>query len=159
MRGLRFPIALLLAVLATGPALYFLSGTGAKAAGDAVKVELGDFTVKAPQTVPAGRVTFETKNTGKVEHELLIVRTDLAPDKIPLGLEGPSLKIAGKLVLGKQHTHEAQLKRGLRSGPAHIQPTQTRRDTVTLTPGTYVMLCNLSGHYEAGQATRLEVTA
>ena len=154
----RLPLALLLAVLVSGPAAYFLSGTGAEAAADTVAVELGDYSVTAPAKIAAGRVTFETVNTGRVEHELLIVRTDLAPDALPLGLEGPALTVAGKLVLGKPHTHKGYEKRGLRAGPAHIQPTQTRRDTVTLAPGRYVMLCNLRGHYEAGQHAALVVT-
>jgi uncharacterized cupredoxin-like copper-binding protein len=32
-----------------------------------------------------------------------------------------------------------------------IKPGQTKKVTLTLKPGKYVLLCNLAGHYKAGQ--------
>jgi uncharacterized cupredoxin-like copper-binding protein len=35
---------------------------------------------------------------------------------------------------------------------------QSGRTTVRLTPGTYVLFCNVTGHYAAGQHTTFSVT-
>lgn len=149
-------LAVMAAIFAV--AFFTLQSDSTAGANGAVRVELAEFTIKAPATIAAGRVTLDAVNTGKIEHELLIVRTDLAPDKLPLGLEGPALKLAGDLVLGKQHAHQSAYSTKLSDGRnRHILAGETRRDTVDLTPGDYVLLCNLPGHYEAGQSTSLRV--
>ena len=126
------------------------------ATGKAVSVRLDEGALVPDRTtVRPGRVTFETANEGRTEHELIIVRTDLAPDALPMGLAGPAVKLAGEVVLGTPHSHDAHDQKRARS--RHIPPGGTRRETVSLEPGNYVLLCTLPGHYESGQRAALKV--
>lgn len=149
-------ILVLLLVIAAAGGLLAAGGSDAKAAR-ALGVSLAEWTLEADRkTVPAGAVTITTRNAGRLEHELSIVRTDLPADKLPQGLEGVSYKLAGKLYLGKQHEHESLDRGTLVNG--HIRPGGARRDVVRLDPGRYVLLCNIPGHYGSGQRTVLRVT-
>src|SRR4051794_29073639 len=59
----------------------------AGAGGDiqAVDVRLGEFSVTlARATLTPGVKTLRVANTGKVQHELLVFRSDLAPSAYPL---------------------------------------------------------------------------
>ena len=156
MRAPRLTSYLVVLALLVGGAALVLR-PDAQAAPGGLKVALSEWRIDVPPTVPAGRVTFEAANTGRVEHELLVLRTDNPSDELPLGLDGPSLTVGADLVLGKPHSHQGT-GGGLRPEPRHIRPGETRRDTVTLEPGNYVLLCNLPGHYEAGQRAALRVT-
>jgi uncharacterized cupredoxin-like copper-binding protein len=121
-----------------------------------VGVTLAEGSLKpAVSSVRPGRVTFDTRNTGRLEHELLVVKTDLAPGKLPLGLEGPAVTLAGEVVLGVPHTHGTHEAK--RAASRHVQPGSARRETVVLEPGKYVLLCSLPGHYESGQRAALTV--
>ncbi len=148
-----------LAVLA---AVVLLAVLGVRSAGGAdapvVRVDLAEGRLAPDRaSVPAGKVTFDSRNTGRSQHELIVVKTDLAPDKIPLGLEGPSLKLAGRVVLGVPHVHTAhQVARTLGTS-RHVLPGSSRRETVRLAAGRYVLLCTLPGHYESGQRAGLVV--
>jgi uncharacterized cupredoxin-like copper-binding protein len=149
MRWLLVPIALIAGLVTLA------LPSGGEAGAPAVAVRLAEYTVAVDKTeVNAGTVRFETVNEGKIEHELLVLKTDTPADKLPLGLEGPALKLSGELILGTPHRHE-DLADQLRS--RHIQPGRARRDTVELAPGRYVLLCNLPGHYESGQRAALVV--
>lgn len=122
-----------------------------------VRVALAEGSlVPSTESVPAGKVTFDVVNDGKVEHELIVVRTSLAPDALPMGLEGPAVRLAGPVVLGTPHTHGAHSKR---VNYRHVAPGRSRRETIVLEPGNYVLLCSLPGHYESGQRARLVVRA
>jgi uncharacterized cupredoxin-like copper-binding protein len=150
MRWLLFPLALVVGLVALA------RPDGGEAGDRPVRISLSEYRIAPEQTeLRAGKVRFETVNEGRIEHELLILQTDLEPEKIPLGLEGPALKLAGTLVLGTPHEHGDIVDGLLRR--RHIQPGRARRDSVTLTAGNYVLLCNLPGHYEAGQRARLVV--
>lgn len=147
--------ALVLAILALVPLVAALGGGGNASASRDVSVTLADTSIEVDRAViPAGRVKLDTRNAGSVDHELVIVRTDKPADKLPIGLEGVSYKLSGKLILGRPHSH-SEHERGLTSG--HIRPDGRRRDAITLTPGKYVLLCNLPGHYAAGQRASLTV--
>lgn len=141
-------------VLAAGIAVA--SSTGRPAEDRTVVATMDEYTLVADDTaVPAGTVTFETRNEGAVEHELLVVRTDLEPEKLPLGLEGPAVDLAGEVVLGKAHSHHAPDG----TGPGrHVAAGRSRAESVVLEPGRYVLLCSLPGHYQAGQRAALVVT-
>lgn len=137
---------LLLAIVA----IALAGGGGAEAAGRTVGVTLDEWALTPDRvTVPAGRVTFETRNAGALEHELLVVRTELPAEKV----RDP--RFAGVYVLGRPHDHFAKLQ-GLRS--SHIEPGRARVDAVDLEPGNYVLLCSLPKHLERGQVAELRVT-
>lgn len=123
------------AALAVGVAL---SAGGTSAAK--ITVSLKEFKiVGAPLTVKAGTVTFRAKNIGKVVHELLVVKSTAAPGKLPVK--------AGKAVVVKPLVKLLNVAPGKTSAAV----------TVKLTPGKYILLCNIPGHYLAGQYAALVV--
>ena len=147
---MRFTILVLAVIVA---AVVVSAATGSP--GSRVRVTLEERSLRPDaQSVAAGRVTFETVNRGTQEHELLVVRTDLPAGDLPMGLEGPALELAGDVVLGAPHSHHALDRR---SAARHVAPGGTRRETVELSPGRYVLLCSLPGHYAAGQRASLLV--
>jgi uncharacterized cupredoxin-like copper-binding protein len=88
-------------------------------------------------------VTFEVNNapdTG-LAHELVMLKTDLAADKLPVA-DG--------------QVPESQFKKmGEVEG---IDPGKNRRLILKLVPGRYVLVCNQPGHYSMGMHTSLLVT-
>lgn len=90
---------------------------------------------------PTAAVTkLVVQNTGTITHDIKLARTDLAPDALPKN--GADVD-EGKLdVIAKK----TDLK---------------RRDRVTLDvklqPGSYVLFCNVSGHYQLGMRTGVTV--
>lgn len=100
-----------------------------------VTVTVDEWTVKPSQaSVPAGQVTFAVKNTGKLTHEVAILRTDLAHDKIPVRDTDPT-KVQEPGMIG--------MIEGVDAG-------QTKQALFDLTPGSYVLVCNEASHYQAG---------
>ncbi len=127
-RGLRFvlPAALLVAAFAAVTA-------EAVTVGKSVSVKLNEFNVlPAKQGAPKGKVTFVVKNTGKVEHEFVVLKT---------------AKPAGSLT---SHGGEAS-EAGNVGEIASVKPGEVKKLTLKLQAGHYSLLCNLPGHYKAGQ--------
>ena len=56
--------------------------TAGSAAGHIAASEK-DFAITVPATASAGSTTFDVTNTGTVAHEFIVVKTDLAADKLP----------------------------------------------------------------------------
>ena len=95
--------------------------------------------IPSRNVVPAGKVTFVVSNIGKLEHEMVVVRTSRAPGALP--------------VRGKK-AEEA----GSRGEVEEFRPPLADRLTLTLPPGKYVLICNLTdhgGHYKHGMFARL----
>jgi uncharacterized cupredoxin-like copper-binding protein len=110
-------------------------GSGA-ASARTVNVTLGEMFVRPSRsTITAGKVTFAAKNVGMLEHELMIERA-------PIKMDGP----------GRPNEEAAM---GMIDDMGHLG---TGKMTLKLTPGTYVLFCNVSGHYAAGQHTTFTVT-
>lgn len=119
-----------------------------------IPITLTEWEIEVPSgPIPAGRVVLDERNAGKVDHDLLLVRTDRAPDDLPRGLSGPVPGAAGEVVFGEIHTHDHDAG----ETEDHLSPGSSRRRTVDLDPGSYVLICPLQGHYEAGQAASFEV--
>lgn len=153
---MRFSLLVFFAAIAGIAFAVVPGGSDGRAPGVVgVKLAEGSLTPDV-RTVRAGRVTFDTVNAGRAEHELLVVRTDLAPEKLPMGLEGPAVKLAGDVVLGVPHSHSVH--DNARAAVRHVKPGLSRRETIVLAPGRYVLLCSLPGHYESGQRAGLTVT-
>ena len=120
--------AALLAVSALAVPLALAAG------GTTVSVRLKEFTLSSkPTSVMAGKVTFSVTNTGKLEHEVVVLRTTVAPGKLPVNA---SNRVSEKTSVGEAGS---------------VKPGQTKKVTLTLKPGKYVLLCNVAGHYKAGQ--------
>ncbi|MFL9896629.1 cupredoxin domain-containing protein [Paraburkholderia fungorum] len=93
--------------------------------------------------VKAGTVTFEVSNapdTG-LKHELVVLKTDLAADKLPVK---------------NGRVSESQFKK--MGEVEDIDPGKNKRLTLKLAPGHYVLICNQPGHYSMGLHTSLLVT-
>ena len=127
MRKLIVGVALL-AVAAVVVPLALAAG------GGSVAVQLKEFKVTPkPTTVKAGRVTFTVKNTGSLTHELVVLKTNVPAAKLPVG--------ANSRVSERTSVGEA----------GDVQPGKTKKVTLALKPGKYVLVCNIAGHYKAGQ--------
>jgi uncharacterized cupredoxin-like copper-binding protein len=90
-------------------------------------------------TVPAGaEMTITLRNSGGLEHNFAIVK---------LGEEIPMTFIP------EQHSGIILMETGI------VEPGQTSTDTLTAptTPGEYVVVCTVAGHYPSMQG-RLKVT-
>jgi len=101
-----------------------------------IPVELGEMYVQpSARTIPAGKVRFDVRNVGAVEHELIVARK-------PLMMEGPGVPM-----------HEQGL--GMTE---HMGPGAREQLRVNMKPGKYQLFCNVPGHYAAGQSTTFTVT-
>ena len=120
--------------------------------GQGVSVELGGRVVTGqPRTyfvepdtscAPSGSVTFNVHNAGAIPHEFIVYRTDLAADALTVDLAAAVLEpsdIAGNI------------------DQAQLGPGQSASVTVDLDPGSYVLLCNITTHYELGMRTAFTV--
>ncbi|MBI4260161.1 MAG: hypothetical protein HY658_06305 [Actinobacteria bacterium] len=96
--------------------------------------DMGGFTAQA------GEVTFEVHNDGTVPHELVVVKSDLAPGALPVA--GGAVDEAQVEVIGEVEEFEAGT---IETG------------TFQLDAGSYVLFCNIAGHYEQGMSARLTV--
>lgn len=94
----------------------------------------------------SGKVVFTIKNAGPSDHNLIVFRTDLGEGKLPLNNAGTAVNEDGP-------------------GITHIDETQDMASGVTaspevkgLAPGKYVLICNLTGHYQSGMYVSFTVT-
>jgi uncharacterized cupredoxin-like copper-binding protein len=94
--------------------------------------------------VPAGPVSFLILNQGPTTHQLHVIRTDRAPDKLPLQRDGLTVNEDAP---GLDHLGEAQ----------GLDIDDRRTLVLRLAPGHYVMYCNLEGHYLGGMYAALTV--
>jgi uncharacterized cupredoxin-like copper-binding protein len=123
-------------------------GSTAPAAGGAaaapapahtVRVSLREFKLLPSTTTAAsGKVTFTVANSGKITHEFVVLRT---------------AKPAGALPLKSGRADEA----GNVGETGDLSPGRSKRVTLNLPPGHYALVCNLPGHYLAGQHADLTV--
>ena len=122
-----------------------------------LEVRLGDGSIDLESAAPeAGRRVFEVTNVGSEEHEVVILRTDKAPDGLALGLHGVSIKYSGgDLVVGEDH---AALDHKHRAGQVlGLLPGESQRYQVELRPGHYVVYCQTSSHYLNGERVAFTV--
>jgi uncharacterized cupredoxin-like copper-binding protein len=103
-----------------------------------VSVALREYTVAPSSTVArAGRVTFAVHNAGTIAHEFVVVRTD---------------KPAGGLLKGARADETGNV-----GETGDLTPGQAKTISIALKPGHYALICNLPGHYAAGQHTDFTV--
>jgi uncharacterized cupredoxin-like copper-binding protein len=135
----RAALALAAAVLSAGLVAMTAPPTQPATSGSAVSVALDEWKlVPAQVTVRHGRISFVVRNDGTMDHEFVVLRSDL---------HHHSLKVNGGRAIEKGRVAEIPL----------IPSGTTRRLTLTVRPGKYVLLCNLLGHYQAGQYAALRV--
>jgi uncharacterized cupredoxin-like copper-binding protein len=137
--------ALTLAVLASlaGSACGDNRASTEKSPARVVRVTERDFRISAPDRVSAGDVELLVDNEGPDDHELIVVRA--GKTHLPFR--------ADDVTLDEEAAEESKSIAGA------LEPGEpgTRRLRVHLTPGRYVLFCNMSGHYLGGMDRDLEV--
>ena len=115
-----------------------LGARGGVEAGEGVNLNVlvTEMAVAHPASVAAGKVTFVARNKGAVEHELVVVR--------------------GTAKLPVKNFKADENGRDL-GEIEDIEPGKTKRLTLTLVAGKYLLLCNIVGHYQLGMRSVLTV--
>jgi uncharacterized cupredoxin-like copper-binding protein len=104
-----------------------------------VDVTLAQFAVSPSATqAPAGRLTFRVHNAGTITHEFVIIR---------------SARPAADLPIKNGRADEA----GNVGETGDLKPGATKSVSFKLPTGHYALICNLPGHYLAGQHTDFTV--
>lgn len=115
--------------------------------GATLEIKMGDFFF-APSnaTAKAGPTTIEAPNEGSVEHELVLFKTNMNPAKLPTEASG--------------EVDEEKMDEVAEEGGEipDVEAGETKSGKFKLTPGKYVMFCNLPGHYAQGMYGTLRVT-
>ncbi|MCH8850498.1 MAG: hypothetical protein IIC89_06710, partial [Chloroflexi bacterium] len=108
-----------------------------------VAVALFEFEVEAAvASVLAGPVYFKITNDGSLSHNFWVIATDLAADALPL---------AGEQIDEGQLDVVSSSDAVSVGGETSVNPD--------LPAGSYVLICNVPGHYEQGMRVAFEVTA
>jgi uncharacterized cupredoxin-like copper-binding protein len=104
----------------------------------AVPVSLKEFTITPTSTqAAAGKVTFNVRNDGTVTHEFVVLKTD---------------KPAGSLLKGSRADETGNV-----GETGDLAAGSSKSITLNLAAGHYALICNLPGHYKAGQHTDFTV--
>jgi uncharacterized cupredoxin-like copper-binding protein len=107
----------------------------------------------SPSSGAAGEVTFTIDNIGEKDHEFVVVKTDLAPDKLPTVADGAEAGTVDEEGAGMDAIGE---KEDILAG------TDNNVLTLTLTAGKYVIFCNVHDedlvHYQKGMHTAFTVS-
>jgi uncharacterized cupredoxin-like copper-binding protein len=108
-------------------------------AGRATTFAMSEFKFKPKQlSTKAGKWRVTAKNTGKLPHEFILIRTKRAAKSLPV--KGSKAVVKGAVgdipeqKPGKRASHTFKVKRG-----------------------RYVFICNVAGHYKAGMYGTLKV--
>ena len=106
-----------------------------------IRADMKEYSVGLTSTeVRAGTVTFIARNAGSVAHDLIVLKTDLAPDKIPVDTQTQKAKEDGRV-----------------GGVEEVAPGKNLNVRVELPAGAYVVICNVPTHYQLGMRTALTV--
>lgn len=107
--------------------------TSTPAATATVSIVLKDGKMAtSTKAASAGKVTFVVKNSGKQKHEFVVIRTNRHHHLLPT--KGKTAKLAGA-------------KGKIRA----LGRNSTKKLTLNLAPGKYVLICNEPGHYKKGE--------
>jgi len=102
-----------------------------------------DFSVIAdPPSNPAGSITFNVTNAGSIDHELVVIKTDLDPGSLPID--------SATFAVDEGAVDVVASLQG-------VGPGQTKELTEDLAAAAYVLICNVPTHYESGMHTAFTV--
>lgn len=120
---------------------WFRGGPGMMGGGGM----MGMMSIRADHPdAKTGPLRFEVTNWSRSTlHEMLIIAVDHADAQLPYDASSGRVPEDQVRVLGDT---------------GDMQPNETKMLDVTLAPGTYLLLCNLPGHYAAGMVTPFTVT-
>ena len=95
------------------------------------------------ETIKAGPVKFDVTNWSRYRpHEMLVVAVDNPATALPYDYSEAKVNEDQVKVLGDT---------------SELQPNKSASVEVTLAPGSYLLICNVPGHYAAGMAVPLVV--
>lgn len=147
------PIAQIGAALVVVAGALGFGACGSDDNSDTVDVSLREYSVGvSPKSMKAGNIKLEAKNTGGATHEMVVVR---APDaeSLPTAADGSvdEDKIAESDAIGEIED---------------IEDGKTVSKSFDLSPGTYVVFCNVVegtgasavSHFHKGMHTTLTIT-
>lgn len=101
-----------------------------------VGVSLKEWSVTpAMEEARQGTVVFEVRNEGSVAHQLIVIKNDLPPDHLPVAN-------------GAIATSQVRVLESIDP----IAPGATSEVRFDATPGKFVLVCNVPGHYQQGMA-------
>jgi uncharacterized cupredoxin-like copper-binding protein len=104
-------------------------------------VDISDFKLVTDHpAIAAGHIVVGIRNHASMLHELVVIKTDLAPDQLP---------VDGATAKAKEDGKVGEL--------LNIAGGASRKLVLELTPGKYVLICNIAGHYQLGMRVELEV--
>lgn len=99
----------------------------------AIPVQMGEFFVQDGTSASAGEVGFAVTNEGAILHNFRVIRSDLAQDALP---------VAGGQV--DENAVDVRLRID------DIAAGETKAAAAELAAGSYVLICNIPGHYQLG---------
>jgi hypothetical protein len=139
VRDLRTWAVVTLPVAVAVLAAPALASRAPRSALHALVVQIGEWNVIPSQgRVTAGQLRLTVENLGALRHELDIIRTSSWGEKLPT--------VGGRAVGRDAVT------------PVVVRPGETRSVHVSLTPGFYILLDNIRGHYALGTEVPLVVS-
>jgi uncharacterized cupredoxin-like copper-binding protein len=107
-----------------------------------------EFSISAaPGHLDYGAIKFHLDNAGRIEHEFLILRTNLPETKLPLKPAedpgGVQVDLLGSGIEAVEYKEN------------DIPSNSVLDFDLTLPPGRYVLICNRPGHYMQGMHVTL----
>ena len=148
-----------------------------------VSVDLDEGSVKVrPEMIdPANRIIFEVTNVGSIPHQFVVVRATFAPDALPIEddrvryytfTEGPEMITFYRHESGEARGFSHEVSRGQISSEMRevdssyfvLAPGEVREHTDVFqcdarfrTGTSFILFCNLPGHYQQGEYTVVSV--
>jgi uncharacterized cupredoxin-like copper-binding protein len=115
--------------------------------GGSLTISMSDYAFSPNAgTTNSGTVKISAPNQGQLPHELVLFKTNKSPGSLP--------------TLSNGEVDEEGLEASGVESPGEIEdvgPGETKSASLKLTPGKYVMICNLPGHYKQGMYGTLTV--
>ena len=138
----RMMLALTCLALSSLGAASCNDSNGTPSAGEgAISASVKDYEIAlASVSATSGEVSFSIENQGPSTHEFVVIRSDTPPDQLPV--ESGLISEDGIDLVGEAED---------------IAPSTTAELILDLQPGAYVIMCNISGHYEKGMHTGFTV--
>ena len=136
-----------IAMLTAGVAALAACGPDGNAAINGISNEVTGSVKEWAVTVDAagataGDVSFTITNDGSIEHEFLVVKTDIPDGEIPIVDDAFPEDAEGVEVIDELEG---------------FAPGESGTLTVALQPGNYQLVCNIPSHYKAGMHTAFVV--
>jgi len=110
------------------------------------QITLAEFKVSVPTLIKGGTGTFHIVNGGTIEHELLVFKSDRPISAYPTDSDGRILEEDPSITKISDGDNIA------------VGASQDRAIELS-SPGTYVFVCNLPGHYQQGMYKVVTVTS